>query len=167
MLELNQKRHMADLMFMIALFCVFISSALFVVLIGANVYQKTAGQADQADTSRMALLYLTEKIHQNDAQNVISLGKADGQDALLLEQDYNGTAYITYIYSYDGYLRELFVEKGQDIAAQDGQAILQLKELRAEEGGNGTYRFTSVGLDGDEHSVWLSSRCQVERGGQT
>lgn len=42
---------------------------------------------------------------------MVSLGTFDGLDALILEQEYDGASYFTYIYTDEHELKELFVKK--------------------------------------------------------
>ena len=50
-----------DVLFTLALFCVFCASALAVVLIGADVYTSTARNMDQNFSTRTAVSYVAEK----------------------------------------------------------------------------------------------------------
>lgn len=158
MIVTGQKQHIVDVLFMIALFCVFASSALFVVLIGANVYRQTTEQMDQTDISRTSLLYLSEKIRQSDRVGSISIGTVGGQDALILEQELEGNDYLTYIYSYDGFLRELFVSKEHQVSPEEGQEILQLKEMQIRQK-DGMYWFTATDENDHTHFICLRSKC--------
>lgn len=158
MIELRPKRHVTEFLFLIVLFCVFLSSALLVVFLGADVYRSITSGLAQTDNSRTALLYLTEKIRQNDTEDAVSLGTLDGTDALVIETEYQDGPYRTYIYFYDGYLRELFVQADRAVSVGEGQALLELDDLEISREGAG-YRFAAVGDDGREQSVWLSPRC--------
>jgi hypothetical protein len=63
----------------------------------------------------------------------IALRAFDGQDALVILEDIEGTRYETYIYCYEGYVRELFAEAGGSYAAEDGEKILPLEQLMVRE----------------------------------
>lgn len=62
---IKQKNHVVDLLFSLALFCVFAASALTIVIMGADVYQKSVNDMNRNSTIRTSLSYLSEKIHQN------------------------------------------------------------------------------------------------------
>ena len=158
MLDLRPGRHTADFLFLIALFCVLLSSAFLVILLGANVYRGVASGLAQTDNSRTALLYVTEKLRQNDTEGAVALGTLDGTEALVIERGYPDGDYRTYIYFHDGYLRELFVPAGQAAAPEDGQPLLELAEMEISREGTG-WRVTASGEDGRSRSVWLSPRC--------
>lgn len=44
---IKQKNHVVDLLFSLALFCVFAASALTIVIMGADVYQKSVNDNEQ------------------------------------------------------------------------------------------------------------------------
>ena len=94
---MNQKRerHIIDILFVIALFCIFALSAIFLISVGADIYGKTVSHMEANFNSRTAFAYVTEKIRQSDQADGISLGEIDGRPALLLSRNLNGTDYIT------------------------------------------------------------------------
>ena len=121
----TKHRHMIDLLFPVALFFVFALSALTVLLIAARIYQSTTEHSSLHDTSRTSLSYISEKLHQSDEAGSVSLGTFDGCDALIIQQTHGEHTYYTYIYSYEGKLRELFVKAGVNASASSGMAILE------------------------------------------
>ena len=72
-----------DVLFTLALFCVFCASALAVVLIGADVYTSTARNMDQNFSARTAVSYVAEKVRQSDAAGAVALGEIGGGQALV------------------------------------------------------------------------------------
>ena len=71
------KSSVIDLLFTLALFCVFCASALAVVLIGADVYTSTVRSMDRSYSTRTACAYLAEKARQSDRAGAISLGEVE------------------------------------------------------------------------------------------
>ena len=99
------------------------------ILLAAGVYRSTTESSSLNYTSRTGLSYITEKIHQSDADGGIYAGSFDGCDALIMEQTYGENSYFTYIYAYDGALKELFVRDGVEAKASDGQTILEIESF--------------------------------------
>ncbi len=131
----QEKNHIVDILFVLALFVVFTLSALVLVILGASVYRQTITYMDKNYTARTAYSYLTEKVRQNDRYDSISLGQLEGTDALVLTQEINDTTYATYLYLYEGSLRELFIRQGSDIGTNPlsaGQEILPLTDWNLE-----------------------------------
>ena len=66
-IRFQPRRHVIDLLFTLALFCVFAASALLVVLIGADVYESSARGMDRNFGLQTSLHYVAAKVRQNDA----------------------------------------------------------------------------------------------------
>lgn len=133
----REKHFIVDVLFVLALFGLFAVSALILVTIGANVYKRTVDDMSANYETRTSVSYIAEKIRQNDtlslsSEDGISITELSREPALLLEQDINGEAFYTYLYYYDGYLKELFVRKGSFIGSNSltaGQNIMELSSF--------------------------------------
>lgn len=135
-MESNQeKRHIVDILFVLALFGVFVLSALILVILGANVYKNTVASMSQNFESRTACSYITEKVRQSDLYDSISIGTLEGTQALVFTQEIQGSLYGTYIYYDNGELKELFMREGSNIGnnpLEAGTAIMELKDFSLE-----------------------------------
>ncbi|XCP85596.1 DUF4860 domain-containing protein [Roseburia hominis] len=150
----KEKDHVTELLFTIALFCVFLISAIFVIVIGANVYRNAQKASDANYGRRTSLSYITEKIRQSDENGGISIGEMDdGTPALLITANYQGTAYTTYIYSSEGEMRELFVRNDTSADPQDGTGLIQDITLSFEDLGNSLLKITVTDKEGASSSV--------------
>ncbi len=107
----DNNRHIVDVLFVLALFGVFAASALMLVTIGANVYKSTVSNMNQNFAERTAYSYVMEKIRQNDGYDSISVDEIAGIPALTFTQTYGEETFCTYLYLYEGQLKELFVRK--------------------------------------------------------
>ena len=152
----TRKNTVIDLLFPIALFFVFAVSALTVVLLAANVYQSTTTSASYNYTTRTSLSYISEKIHQNDINGGISIGSFDGCESLILKQNYNKESYITYIYVYDGNLRELFIKDGINATKMDGKIIIAIKSFQMKALNDNLFQFTATNQDNQTASIIVS-----------
>lgn len=155
----QQQGHVVDLLFTLALFCVFAASSLLVVLLGANSYKQTVAEMTQNYSTRTSISYLAEKIRQNDVASGISIGRVEGAPALILEQQAGAAVYQTWIYSSDGKLREVLVSQGTVVKAADGQPIMELADLALDLSAEGLLRITATDLDGTTSTLKLSLRC--------
>ncbi len=160
-MDFKQKnRHMVDVLFVIALFCVFAICALMLVIIGSDVYRKTVRSMDQNYNTRTSFAYITEKIRQFDSEDAVSVGSLDGTDALVLTTTANDTAYSTYIYMYDGYLKELFTKSDTAISLESGQNILPLSDFTLTAINEHLYQFTLTSENNSTYSLYVSTRSQ-------
>ena len=70
---MNKNKHVIDMIFPIALFFVFISSCFIVLILSFHTYRKTVQLEQSNYQTRTALSYITQKIHQNDLIDSVSL----------------------------------------------------------------------------------------------
>ncbi len=126
----TNKRHIIDAVFVICLLLLFLISALTVIAIGASIYKKNVAQTSENYAQRVSTAYVTEKIRQSDANGSIFTKELFGTNVLVLQQEIDGSLYNTYIYSYDGYLMELFARDDLDkFYPQTGQKILHINSF--------------------------------------
>ncbi|HUM82779.1 MAG TPA: DUF4860 domain-containing protein [Lachnospiraceae bacterium] len=124
MTDKSSRHRYVDILAVLLLFLVFSMTALLLVLSGAGVYEKTAARMKSSFTTRTALSYLIEKIHENDASGVISVSELDGNGLLAFRFSENGTSYCTWIYLSDGSLKELTARISSSSEQDPGQASL-------------------------------------------
>lgn len=141
------------------LFALFALLAVGVLTAGMMVYQRTRTSADETYQRRTALSYVANQTRQADRVDGVSVGEFHGQSALVLHQQYNNTQYLTYIYSWDGALRELFFEEGLDLPPEGGVAILPLEQLEVSQTEGGLIQLDFTHEGGAESSLTLSARC--------
>lgn len=151
-------KHMIDLLFPVALFFVFALSALTVILLAARIYQSSTENSSLNFTSRTGLTYISEKIHQGDAEGGVYLGDFDGRQALVMEQIYDDDTYYTYIYAYDGQLKELFVKDGVNIRASNGTTILEIQDFSMEQISQNLWKFSCTDQKGQSASTIVGIR---------
>lgn len=159
MMRQSARRHMVDVLFALALFCVFAASLLAVVLLGADVWRRTADGMRQNFSMRTSLAYVSEKVRRNDAADAVYIGQLGGSPALVLEQNVFGAVYRTYIYHYDGALREVFAGPSAVVLPESGQSIADLSGFSVSERDDGLFLICCTGADGKEYSVLAGARC--------
>ncbi len=125
----QNKQHITDIVFVLSLFCVFAVLALFIVVLGANVYQNISAGMSSNYNARTSVSYVTEKVRQNDYMGDVRVGDVDGADALVLTSSAGGSRYETWIYVYGGELKELTVKEGTAVSPGDGQSIMELSGM--------------------------------------
>ena len=142
-------------------FAVFVVSVMLVLLTGADVVQKLNRRDRSSYEQRTLIQYLTTRVRQADARDMVSVRDFDGQDALVLSQDIEDVRYETLVYCWDGYLRELFIEEGLEIGAEFGEQILPVTDVQFED--RDGYVLADITMaDGTQQSMLLVLR--AERG---
>ena len=113
------------------LFAVFAVCVLSVLLTGAGAYRRLTERDQAAFEDRTAARYVTTRIRQADRAEGVLLRQFDGVDALVLVEQIDGAHYETWIYCYDGQLRELFVGEDALVQPEAGEMILPMESLTA------------------------------------
>lgn len=128
-MEDRQQRHIIDVLFVLALFGIFALSSIFLITIGANIYGKTITNMESNFDTRTALAYITEKVRQADLENQISVGDLDGCPALIISSGTEENQYKTYLYEYQGTLKELMMKQDIQLSPSAGQDILTVSDF--------------------------------------
>ena len=153
---LKRQKSIVDVVFMIAVFGVFMLSALFVVLFGAKIYKKTAHDMTANFNSRTALAYVTEKIHQHDRKGGVEVTIEDGKPLLKLTQFVNSDEYCTYLYEDGGYLKELTAKGDVSLVKSAGKSILPVSDFNAVKESDSLYYFKLTDAEGSETRFYVS-----------
>ncbi len=153
----HSKKHTVDILFIITLFGAFIVSALFIVVLGAHVYESTVNDMESNFTSRTAIAYVTEKIRQHDSSDAISIISVDSAPVLSLYQEYDNIPYYTYLYAYDGYLKEITVKENYPLSLDQGQNILTISAFNMKKVTSHLYSFNITDNSGAPISFYVST----------
>lgn len=163
MLRLHTTNRKMDTVFVAAIFVLFAMTACLLVLIGARQYRATAKAMNANYEVRTASSYLTEKIRQNDCDAGISIVDFAGGSALALTDD-TDSSYTTYIYYYDGYLRELFVGENAVYTPDSGQQIIACKGFDLSLVRSGLILASVKDTSGTLHKIYLNIHVTSGRG---
>lgn len=159
----RKKQHIVDFLFPVVLFFLFTVTALIVLLMAARIYQSAVEESARTDTARTCLSYLSEKIHQADENDSVSLGTFDGCEALIFKQRVHGDTYYTYIYSYDNALNELFIKEGANAAAKNGKKIVDIETFSMELRGEHLLKFYCEDTDGHSASLLVGLQTGITK----
>lgn len=160
-IRFQPRRHVIDLLFTLALFCVFAASALLVVLIGADVYESSARGMDRNFDLQTSLHYVAAKVRQCDAAGAVHAGELGGAPALIIEQEFGGEVYRTYLYAWEGSLCELFTVM-DDPSPVDGTPITKVPAFEVEQVNPRLLRVSCPDADGRDAQLYLSLRSGKE-----
>lgn len=155
---MNRKQpHIVDVIFVLALLGLFALSSLFLITAGSEIYQNTVDNMRTNYEMRTSTSYLTEKVRH--AKN-IELTKLMDTDAIAITEFVDSTEYVTYLYYYDGYLRELHTTADNDLGPAilaAGQRITKLNSVTFTLKENGLIQTTLVYNDNTDTTILLSS----------
>ena len=145
-----------SVLFTMLLFLVFIMCALFTVLAGSKVYENISSRMDQTYTGSVALQYVANKVRQGDADKAVAVRTEDGQPVLEIRETIEGGDYITWIYYYEGSIRELFTCEDSGLGLADGLEILECDGLTITQEGQ-LLHVTTLGAGGGSLTLSLRS----------
>lgn len=159
----RQKSQAVDFIFILGLFCALCCCAVLVVLLGANVYKKTTQAMDLNFTQHTGLEYIVEKFHQNDMEGGAYLDKIESQPAIVLKNTKGQDTFCTYIYYYNGYLRELSLTGEATPLLSAGQKIVKAAGLDLDQK-DAVFTVSITATSGEKASVQVA--LVSERGGE-
>ena len=164
----QERSFIVDALFVLALFGVFAVSAFVLITIGADVYQHTVQDMTSNYETRIAVSYITEKVRQNDTsvsdtETAASISTLNGTRALKLAQEIDGQLYYTYLYLYDGHLKELFTQRYDSLggnALEAGVNIMELDYFKIEQAASGLLSVEVTTAHGNPYQFYISTHSQ-------
>lgn len=123
------KPHSFDVIFTLLLFCLFTFTVMSTLISGVSVYKNTEELMLSRYEERTALAYIITKIHNYDIGGNITVRKYGDIEALVFTEQIGGIDYLTYIYCYEGWLCELFMDEFATFEAHMGENIVEAEKL--------------------------------------
>ncbi|MDO4552017.1 MAG: DUF4860 domain-containing protein [Bacillota bacterium] len=139
------------------LFCVFAGAMLLVLTSGAGAYKNVGDELEGQFGERTCVSYIAAKVRHYDSQAAVEIVDFNGMQALCLKEEIQGTPYVTLLYHYDGYVRELFFAQGAELLPEDGETIIAAEALELEEAEAGLLRVECV-TEGRSAELYLALR---------
>ncbi len=150
---MNQRKGKLALIFTLALFAVYTFSALFLAIIGVDVYEKNVESSNENYNIRTSVLYLTEKIRQNEMNGMVRVDELHSSQAIVLSQEINELIYETWVYVENGYLCEVLVPEGYEVMENTGQEIMPMSGLEFEMNSEGLLSLSVLDEDGNSYNA--------------
>lgn len=110
----------------LVVFAVFAVCILAVLLTGADTYKRLT---ERGNKTRTAAQYVTTRVRQADRADAVTLEDFGGQDVLVFRERIGQKEYLTRLYCYDGWIRELFAAESGSFSPEDGEKVLEAEGL--------------------------------------
>lgn len=120
-------RHRLDFIVMLITFCAFAASVLIVLMFSGIVYKDISDKAEKSYEDRTGISYVWSKV--KNGEGGVYVGDFQGISVLCLEEESDMTTYLTMIYLYDGWVRELVSEEGLEFSPSDGMPVVEAETL--------------------------------------
>ena len=130
---MNKRWVALDSIAVLLLTAVFMVLALGVTALSSALYSNTVQTASENNSSRTAIAYLSNQIRRCDHAEAIIVTRFEDLAAIKLVEYIDEDRYVTWLYCYDGYLRELFTEDTILLSVDAGIPILPLQSLSFQE----------------------------------
>ncbi|OUQ57424.1 hypothetical protein B5E58_09310 [Tyzzerella sp. An114] len=128
--------HRLHTLVILILFLVFALSSVSVLMYGTKVYKSVTEKTNENYSLRTGLIYLSNKIKAADKSSIY-MDTYQKVDMLVIPEEIEGQMYETRIYCYNGQLREIFTDVGNDIPLDGGLYITDMKNLTISEKNKG------------------------------
>lgn len=126
------KSHNIDVLAALLLLCAFAMCILSVLLLGTRTYRDITARDTRAFNQTTQSLYVSTKLAQAEGPACVSAEEIGGVSCVRIESDIDGVPYVTRVYCYDGWIRELFTKASYDFAPEDGEKVSEAISLKAD-----------------------------------
>ncbi len=156
--EQGKKAFMAGLISMVFLLGIFAVASLFLINIGVQVYKNVVIANNDNFELRTSLSYLATRVRQADQTGMVEIREEDGLKILALGEENEDGEFETYLYFWDGFLYEHFMEKGGYFEPGYGMETFEVESLIMEQKASGQLYFRATGGGGDTEELYITLR---------
>ena len=144
--------------FVFVLLGLFAVMATLLVLLGAQMYQNTVRRAELNNDRRVLSSYVRSMVRAEDSLNAGCVEKYGDVTALAMHETLEERPYVTWIYAYDGHLRELFTSADRAFEPESGTMICEAQRFEPEISGR-LVTMHMTDLKGESFDVQVALRC--------
>ena len=155
-----KNKHSLNVIFVLIITGIFAITVFIVLIFGANTYTGIVKKSQIDYNQQICLSYITAKIHRGDATDLIYIDDFSNIPALYIEEIYDGISYLTVIYAYEGWVRELFFEKGLDFEPQNGTPLLEANKLSFSYHNDNLLSITFTDNQGKDDIIFVNIRSE-------
>ena len=161
----QEKHFIVDILFVLALFGVFAVSALALVTIGADVYPAHCRRYGASITKAgRRCLISWKRCGRTIPLTVFFLTDLENVPALCMLSEIDEETYCTYLYLYDGHLKELFMREGASLGGQvlpAGTDIMDLQEFSLSYASDDLIRIFLRTASEEDHTFYIHVHCNT------
>lgn len=160
-MRISHQTHTVDILFPFAVLFTFAVSSLLVLLLSAHIYSEQTTQAQENYYTHTPLSYISEKVRQHDTKDSIAIETLDGLDCLALHTASGDVTYTTYLYVYDGWLKELYAKDGASFSPAAGKNVIEASDFTIINLDEHLYRISITDSSGTITTRILSERSRL------
>ena len=125
----QDRKHYIDALATLLVFAVFAVCIVLSIILGANVYKGITSRDSASYEMRTCTQYISNKIRSSSSPKSVSVISSDGISALRIEEEEDGDIFCTYIYCYDGWIRELYSSAAKEPSFSAGEKLLEMQSI--------------------------------------
>ena len=158
MIKSSKENRTLDTTFILFLLSIFAVTVFLTVLFSANAYKSINANTNKNFNHISPLSYIASKVRQSDTIGFIRIEEKEGTKALVIKTFGDSEIYETWIYNYDGYIYEIFVDEFADFSLSDGIAIYENNKIDFFIDDNKSLTIYNYGLSEEPRKLTLSFR---------
>lgn len=154
---MDEKRsNCVQTVFTMIIFAMFSLATLALVVTSIRSYKNVSDNAQSNSQLRASLSYVTNKIRSFDTNGAVEIKNINGNDTLVITAVYDGDAYETLLYFYDGKLNEQFIAKGDEFDVLGGNSITKIESFTMDKETDSLFRFVAKSESGDSAQAYVN-----------
>ena len=127
--HISRPQHSISGLFIFMLLGLFAVFSTVMVLLGARAYRNITANQAAHNVERIAPAYLRSMVRAADETDAFLIEQVGDSDALTITQVFDGEIFDTYIYCYQGVLRESFISSEIDFVPENGEEICAMDRM--------------------------------------
>lgn len=158
MIKISKENKAFDTIFILILLSIFAVTVLLSVIFSANAYKSIHEKSNKNFNQTSPLSYIASKVRQSDVSDAIRIEEKEGTKALVIKTFGDNEVYETWIYNYDGYIYEIYVDENTDFSLSDGTPIYENNKIEFYIDDNKSLTIYNYGLSEEPMKLTLSLR---------
>lgn len=128
--------------FVMLLFLTIVILSVMIIILGSDIYTNIKDERDSNYEIRVSLSYISNKLRQADNRKSVNIKTIHETPAIVINETYDNFNYETWIYYYDGFLYEIFIDEGTDFSLSDGMKVLKVDNFSIYKKKSNLYEFS-------------------------
>lgn len=129
MIKISKENRTFDTTFILILLSIFAVTVLLTVIFSTNAYKSIHENTNKNFNYISPLSYIASKVRQSDVSGAVRIEEKEGIKALVIKTFSDNEVYETWIYNYDGYIYEIYLDENADFSLSDGTAIYENNKI--------------------------------------
>lgn len=136
-----EKQNQFPFILIMLLYLIIVILSVLIIFLGKNIYDNINEERNTNYNLRVSLSYIANKLRQSDKSGSVEIKQVNGENALVLNEEYDDEQYQTWIYFYEGGIYEMFTDSENTFDLSDGMKLVDADVFNIEKVRNDLYRF--------------------------